>query len=524
LKRFDLTILTTTDVHGYVLAEDYWTKESTEYGLVKVSTLINEIRKRKKHVLYFDDGDLIQGSPLEYHHATVDNSGMDPSVRALNYMKCDAMTIGNHEFNFGREVMEKAISEANFPVTSANVVDKVTKKPKFGKGYTIFKFEDGPTVAYLSLTTKYIPFWEEPRHIRDLDFLDPIETARDYMKKLNFMGVDIVIIGYHGGLERDPETSEVIAELTGENQGYEMAKTLKGVSAFIFGHQHKSFATKIDGVPVIMAASYGKALGVIEMRLSHVDKWKVESTNVELLTLEGVPQDEKLVEMMIPYQSAVEKWLDEPIGEALGDFYVPDAMYARTHETALVNLINDVQLHYTGADISATSVFSPDVHGWKKGVITRRNVMSVYVFSNTLKVFELTGKEIKEMMEHSATYFSYEDGQIIESGSMKGYKYNIFRGVSYIIDLQKPVGERIVNVEKDGKPLEMNEKYKIAVNSYQGGGSGGYTMFIGKKPVKEINTEVADLIVSYIKEKKFIRPQVDGSWKILQIFSNEFLN
>jgi 2',3'-cyclic-nucleotide 2'-phosphodiesterase/3'-nucleotidase len=521
VKKFKLTILTTTDIHGYIFPEDYSTKESVEYGLAKISTMIKRIRKSREHVLYFDDGDSIQGSPLEYYHATVDNSSVDPTIKALNYMKCDGMTIGNHEFNFGRNVLEKAISEAEFTFTSANIVDKKTQRPKYGRGYSIFEFKNGPKVAYLSLTTKYIPFWEEPKYINDLDFLDPIEVAREYLKKFKLMGVDLVIIGYHGGLERDPESGEIIAELTGENQGYEMAQSLKGVSAFIFGHQHKSFATKINGVPLVMAASYGKALGVIEFELSYVNKWEVRESSVQLLSPAGIPPDKELLEIEMPYQILVENWLDEVIGEATGDFYVPDAMYARTHETALINLINDVQLYYSKADISATSVFTPNIHGWKKGPITRRDVMGVYVFSNTLKVFELTGEEVKEMVEHSSTYFSLKNGVVVESGKMKGYKYNIFKGISYTIDLEKPEGQRVIELKKNGKPLKMKKKYTIAVNSYQAGGSGGYTMFIGKKPIKEINVEVADLIVSYIKEKKHVSPKVENNWKILQVALNE---
>ncbi len=522
MKSFELTILTTTDVHGYIFPIDYWTKKPIKSGLAKIATMIKEIRTKEKHVLYLDDGDSIQGSPLEFYHATVDNSDIDPTIRALNYLKCDAMTIGNHEFNFGRKVLEKAISEAKFPVTSANIVDKKTKEPKFGKGYTIFNFDDGPKVVYLSLTTKYIPFWEEPKHIEDLEFADPIEVAKLYVKRFQKMGIDIVVIGYHGGLERDPETAEVIAELTGENQGYEMATTLDGVAAFIFGHQHKSFATKIKQVPVVMAASNGKMLGKIKLSLFYDNtKWKVEKSDVELLSPEDVPPDKNILRDERPYQMAVQKWLDEPIGEALGDFYIPDVMYGRTHETSLVNLINDVQLYYSGAEISATSIFSPEVHGWKKGIITRRNVMGVYVFSNTLKVFELTGKEIKEMIEHSATYFDFENGEIVKSGKLKGYKYNIFKGISYIVDLERKVGERVIKLERNGKPLDLQKKYTIAVNSYQGGGSGGYTMFIGKKPIKEINVEMADLIVSYIREKKKIAPVITNSWAILQASSLE---
>ncbi len=517
MKRFDLTILSTTDVHGQVFSKDYWARERTKNGLAKISTMVERIRKEKTNVLYFDNGDAIQGSPLEYHHAIFEPESIDPTIEALNFMKCDAMTIGNHEFNFGRKMLEKAIREARFPITSANIVDKETGRPKFGRGYTVFEFENGPTVAYLSLTTKFIPYWEEPNCIRDLDFLDPVQTARKFIKRLKLSCVDLIVIGYHGGLERDPESGKPIADLDGENQGYEMAMSLEDVDAFIFGHQHLSFATKLNGIPIVMASSSGKALGMIELHLVKTKSgWKTEESSVKLLSPDEVVGNREILAKLTPYDIKVEEWLDEVIGKSEGDFSVPNGMYARLHETALVNFINEVQIEYSDADISATSVFSTAIKGWKEGPLTRRDLMGVYIYSNTLKVFELTGQEIKDMVEHSATYLDFKDGEVVESGKMKGYKYNIFMGISYTIDLEKEPGKRIVRLEKDGKPLNLGAKYRIVVNSYQAGGSGGYTMFIGKKPVKEVNIQVAELLVNYVKKARTIKPHLIGNWKILQ--------
>ncbi len=513
MKNFDLTILTTTDIHGYIFSIDYITKRPTDYGLARISTVIKNVRMTKSHVLYLDNGDSIQGSPLEYYHGTVDSSDEDPTIKALNYLKCDAMTVGNHEFNFGRKILEKAISEATFPITSANLVRKSDGKPVFGNGYVLFNFDEGPKVAYLCLTTKYIPFWEEPEYIEDIEFLDPIETAKVYIRDLKNSGVDVIIVGYHGGFERDPDSGEIISELTGENQGYEMVNTLEGVSAYIFGHQHKSFATKVKNIPVVMASSWGKALGEIDLKLSYNDSWVTESSEVKLLKLD-LP-DKEMLRIEKAYQITVQKWLDEPIGEATGDFFIPDVMYARTHETALLNLINDVQLYYSDAQISATAIFSSEIHGWERGIITRRDVMGVYIFSNTLKVFMLKGVDIRNMIEHSASYFDFKDGKIVPSGDLAGYKYNIFKGISYAIDLTKERGKRAARLEIDGKPLDEGKEYTIAVNSYQAGGNGGYVMFLGKKPIKEIKVQIADLIVNYIKERKIIEPKIENSWKVV---------
>ncbi len=140
--------------------------------------------------------------------------------------------------------------------------------------------------------------------------------------------------------------------------------------------------------------------------------------------------------------------------------------------------------------------------------------MGVYIFSNTLNVFKLKGVDIKNMIEHSASYFDLKDGKIFPSGDLAGYKYNIFKGISYAIDLTKEKGSRVAKFEKDGIPIDEDTEYTIAVNSYQSGGNGGYTMFLGKKPIKEIKVQIADLIVNYIKDHKVIEPKIENSWMV----------
>ncbi len=512
---YTLTILETTDLHGHIYPVDYSNNATTNYGLARLATLIQKIKAQNPNVLLFDDGDLIQGSPLEYYHAAIDNAGIDPMIAVMNYLGYDAMTLGNHEFNYGQSVLRKVISEAKFPITSANIVNSETMKPEYGDGYVIFNMKDGPKVGYIALTTKYIPNWEEPSHIKGLDFLDAVQTAQEYVDLLKSQGVDVIIIGYHGGLERNPSNGQPTEELTGENEGYAIATQVKGISALLLGHQHLSYAIKIGNLPVVMASYWGKALGKITLNLNNENgKWVVVSSEATLISANNVTPDATVMKLVQKDEDATQKWLDQPLGQSLGDFYVSNPMYARMRDNPLIQFVNTVQMYYTGARISSTALFNNDIRGWKKGPVTMRDVMAVYIYPNTLNVIEVSGKDLKDALEQSASYFTFDNGKVGVS-KMPGYNYDMYEGISYIIDLTKPVGSRIVWLAYDGKPVSYSATYDIVLNNYRSGGGGNYMMFKGKPVVKSVMMEVSELMADYIRNNGYICPSVDQNWEVI---------
>ncbi|MGC8703989.1 MAG: 5'-nucleotidase C-terminal domain-containing protein [Athalassotoga sp.] len=512
---YTLTILETTDLHGHIYPVDYSNNATTNYGLARLATLIQKIKAQNPNVLLFDDGDLIQGSPLEYYHAAIDNAGIDPMIAVMNYLGYDAMTLGNHEFNYGQSVLRKVISEAKFPITSANIVNSETMKPEYGDGYVIFNMKDGPKVGYIALTTKYIPNWEEPSHIKGLDFLDAVQTAQKYVDLLKSQGVDVIIIGYHGGLERNPSNGQPTEELTGENEGYAIATQVKGISALLLGHQHLSYAIKIGNLPVVMASYWGKALGKITLNLNNENgKWVVVSSEATLISANNVTPDATVMKLVQKDEDATQKWLDQPLGQSLGDFYVSNPMYARMRDNPLIQFVNTVQMYYTGARISSTALFNNDIRGWKKGPVTMRDVMAVYIYPNTLNVIEVSGKDLKDALEQSASYFTFDNGKVGVS-KMPGYNYDMYEGISYIIDLTKPVGSRIVWLAYDGKPISYSATYDIVLNNYRSGGGGNYMMFKGKPVVKSVMMEVSELMADYIRNNGYICPAVDQNWEVI---------
>lgn len=518
-QTLTLTILHTSDLHGNIFPINYATNKPSDVGLAKIYTLVKAVRSENPNVLLIDTGDLIQGTPLEYYHARIENDPPDPMVLVMNHMGFKASVLGNHEFNYGMNILKKAISEAEFPFLSANIVKKGTDQPYF-KPYVVLEVS-GVKVGLLGLTTKFIPNWEDPKNIAELDFLDPVEVAKKYVKILREEEkVDVVIVGYHGGLERDPESGEPTEELTGENQGYQLLQEVPGIDALLTGHQHRSLAVMIKGVPVTQPSNWGKALGRIDLVLDNSSgSWKIVDKKVTLLSTKGVEADQEILSLAQSYEDKVQKWLDQPIGWAEGDFYVEDPLSARLEDHPLIEFINRVQMYYSKAKISSAALFNNDIKGWKEGPITLRDINAVYIYPNTLKVLKVTGKDIKDALELSASYFDYDGNEITVNKSWvepkpRHYNYDMWEGIHYIIDVSKPVGQRIVDLTFEGKPVEMDKEYEIVLNNYRAGGGGGYTMFKGKPVVREVMMEVAELMADYVMQHKTIRPTVNHNWYV----------
>ncbi|OAA29742.1 2', 3'-cyclic nucleotide 2'-phosphodiesterase [Kosmotoga arenicorallina S304] len=519
--QFTLTVLHTSDLHGNIFPIDYATNRPSDVGLGKVSTILKNTLAENPATVILDTGDLIQGTPLEYYHAKIDNEPTDPMVLVMNHMGYKASVLGNHEFNYGMGVLEKAISEAEFPFLSANIVKKGTEEPFF-KPYHLFNVVSGDNiivVAYLGLTTKYIPNWEEPKHIEMLDFLDPVEVAKKYVPMLRDVA-DVVIVGYHGGLERDPETGEPTEDLTGENQGYQLIKEVPGIDVLLTGHQHRTIATVVDGVVVSQPRNWGKVVNRVDITLELKDgKWVITDKAVTSISAGTVDADPDVLALVQDYEDKVQEWLDQPVGIATGDFYVEDPLVARLSDNPLIEFINKVQMEASGAPISSAALFNNSIKGWKAGPVTLRDINAVYIYPNTLKVLKVTGADIKAALERSAEYFSLEDGEVTVTKSWvdpkpRHYNYDMWEGIEYKIAVNKPVGERVIELKFNGVDVDPNAEYEIVLNNYRAGGGGGYSMFAGKPVVREIMLEVSEIIADYILEHETISPTVDGNWTV----------
>ncbi|WP_240344049.1 bifunctional UDP-sugar hydrolase/5'-nucleotidase [Paenibacillus sp. SYP-B3998] len=518
-----ITILETSDLHGSMLPIHYANNKSNDVGLSKIATLIADERRKEQNVIYIDNGDLIQGTPLAYHHARLDNTPIDPMVLGLNYLQADAAVLGNHEFNYGLDVLGKAVKESHFPWLCATVVDAASGEPFLGKPYLIKELPNGVKIGILGLTTPYIPNWENPNHIQGLRFEDAVQTATKWVPIMKEQEhADVVIVSYHGGFERDPGTGAPTEPLTGENQGYRLCTEVEGIDVLLTGHQHRSIADiEINGVVIVQPGSLGATLGKVQVELVQSDgKWLLNAKKSELISVVGVDADPKLVELVSEYEAKTQKWLDQPIGKLTGDMLVKDPMQIRLKDSALIEFINKVQMELSGATISNTALFDNISPGFPAD-ITMRDIVSNYIYPNTLKVIRITGQDIKDALEQSAEYFELApDGAIQVSAKFRDpkpqhYNYDMWEGISYKINLSRPVGTRVIELDYAGKPLDLSASFEVVMNNYRAGGGGNYAMFQDKPVVKDIPTDVAELLASYIMERGTIEATINNNWEVI---------
>jgi 2',3'-cyclic-nucleotide 2'-phosphodiesterase/3'-nucleotidase len=521
-RRITLTILETSDLHGSILPIQYADNSSNEVGLAKIATLIRQEQENNMITLLVDNGDLIQGTPIAYYHAKINNHLCDPMVLCLNGLKFDAAIIGNHEFNYGLDVLDKAIRESRFPWLAANILDKATGLPYFGKPYLIKHLEEGIVIGLVGLTTPYIPNWEDPKNILGIEFQDAVESAQYWVRYLREVEhADVVVLSYHGGFERNLETGIPTESLTGENQGYRICAEVNGIDVLLTGHQHRSIAAEVCDVAVIQPGNQGRFLGKVILQLEKKNgSWVVAQKSTELLSIEGVEPDIDIVKLVQPYETETQKWLDQPIGRLNGDMRIIDPMASRTCDNALIEWINHVQMEIAGVQISNTALFDNASLGFGQD-ITMRDVVSNYIYPNTLKVIRVSGQDIKDALEQSAGYFAPYDGDGFKVSAAfsfpkpQHYNYDMWEGIEYRINISRPLGSRVILLNYCGKPIELNAEFDVVMNNYRAGGGGNYNMFQGKPVIKDIPTDVSELLANYILEKGMIEASVNNNWEVV---------
>lgn len=522
-QRVTLTILETSDVHGHILPIHYANNRPYPVGLAKIATLLSRERESDPQAIVIDNGDLIQGTPLTYHNARIDSQSLHPMIKVLNALHFDAAVFGNHEFNYGQNILGKAVRESKFPWLSANIVQTGTDIPYFGQPYLMKQLPAGIRVAVLGLTTPYIPNWENPAHIQGIEFLDAVDVAKKWIPFLREQEhADVVIVSYHGGFERDLDTGEPTEQLTGENQAYQLCMEVPGIDVLLTGHQHRSIAgISVNGVVVVQPSHQGRELGKVSIVLEQsAGIWRIADKYSELLSTETVEADQRVIDMIQAYEEKTQVWLDQPIGRIMGDMLVRDPMEIRLKDSPLIEFINKVQMEYGKADISNTALFDNESPGFPSDV-TMRDIVANYIYPNTLRVLRIQGQDIKDALEQSASYFKTFAGGEVEVNPAfaipkpQHYNYDMWEGIEYRIDITRPIGDRIVMLQYKGQPVDMTRHYEVVMNNYRAGGGGNYFMFQGKEVVRDIPTDMSELIANYILERGVITATCDHNWTVI---------
>jgi 2',3'-cyclic-nucleotide 2'-phosphodiesterase/3'-nucleotidase len=513
-NRVTITLLSTTDIHGHIEPWDYYANKPVDLGLAKIATLIKQARAEAPHALLLDCGDTIQGTPLAYYFAEKDTSKPNPTIAAFNALHYDAMAVGNHEFNFGEQVMWKAKGESQFPWLAANVEQTYTKGVEH-IGSNIIKNVEGVRIGIVGFVTPGIPRWEIPEHYKGYEFQPIVAAAQRVIPEVRKQ-VDLLVVIMHSGLDRDPQNGAAAPDqIDNENAAWELADQVPEIDVIFYGHTHREMPELIvHGVLMSQARNWGQSLARADVEMSRDDAghWSVTSKHSKTIPVTpDVAADPEITKLAEPYQEATQKYLDTPIANSAKEL---TGQYSRYEDDPLVDLIHKVQLDAGHADVSMATMFFPGVK-IPAGPVTVRQAAALYVYENTLYVVQMTGAQLKDALEHAASFFSAWPVREGESIRLPGYNADSAEGVSYVIDLTQPVGQRIRDLTFRGKPLEPAQQLRVAINNYRYTGGGRYSVYQGLPVVYRSPVEIRELMIDYLSRTKNIPSAADGNWKIV---------
>ncbi len=504
-KSFTLRILSTSDIHGSILPIYYGDNSRVNRGMTKIASIIKE--KRTENTILIDVGDAIQGSPLMYFHKTNPEKYDNPVAKVFNYLEYDYFVPGNHDFNYGQKYLKSFLEQLNALPISGNILS-IDDNKYLCKPYDIIHFENGPTICIIGMTTDYIPNWENPKNIQNLKFENVIETVKKTIREVKKHNkIDAFILAYHGGFERNFKTDELEIRDTGENVGSKLLAEVEELDVLLTGHQHRKIALVKNNTSIIQPGCNAEYLGLVDLNFRFEgSNWTITNRSQELISVEKYQSDPDCENLIKEIEHDNQSFLDLTIGVVENDnLEVKDPFLARLKKHPIVTFINSVQLDTTKADLSATSLAN-DITGFKKN-ISIRNVLSTYVYPNTLVVLEITGKILKEYLEKNAEYFVIENNQIVSNPrfsipKMEHYNYDMVDGISYTIKVSNAFGNRITSLTYKNQNVKPEDKFSICLNNYRATGGGDFDMLSDLPVIKEIPFDIAELLIEYIRNVK----------------------
>ena len=518
-----VVILATSDMHGNIWGYSYENSRETDNdGMARLYTYIGQVRKENPIVFLVDAGDDIQGTIMTDDIANKSPEKEHPVIAAMNAMGYDAMTVGNHEFNWGVETMKKILSQAKFPVLSANILDRDGRYVT-GNGWVIAE-RGGIRLAVIGVCTPDIPIWDGGKEgIDDLN----CEAAGDAVRKaVAEIGdrADLILVSAHMGQFAEFD------EDNGSDSGGKIPEDNPEVDLLQVAHMHITVNDRVNGIPIVGVRNAGREIARMDVVLGP-DK-SIRSVSTEIVDMagyepseeiRGIPVVKELHEQAIRLvngevgKNGAE---GEPLGLSTAKFQPEDEIRGlpegKLQDTAVIDLILNIQLQNSNADVTACALFK-DTSDLPEGPLNYGNVFDIYKFDNTLYTVEVTGEELKNYMEWAAAcYNQWKPGDINISfdPDYPGYLYDMFAGVGYEINLSRPKGERIENVTFRGEPLRDDQMLLLAVNNYRYSSGLKAKHLVAGKRDWESSASIRDMIVEYLESHSPVTPTVDHNWRI----------
>ena len=533
VQEVNIKILGTSDIHGRIVPWSYGADVEDKSGsYAQIATYVKDVRKNNKNVVLVDVGDAIQDNQVDVFAKDKKYYKDHPIPKVLNEMKYDVFVLGNHEFNFGMKALDEILKDIKAKKLTANFYYKKNDK-RYIDATTIIE-KDGVKLGIIGLSTPMsAKFEEDTGNLKDMKFTSPTEEARTQVEKLKAKGVDAIIVIAHMGIENENKIPD-----TGMR---DVINAVDGIDVVIAGHMHKDVPSEtIKNTLITEPHRYGTVVSEVDLTFDINDKKEVKLVKKESKTVpvKELEADKKIAEIYKPYHEKLRELNNVVIGQTENEMVPQETKHgvsaAFSRDTGLSSFINDVEQHYSGADV-VTFSFDHQKARMNKGDIKKKDIIFNYRYAGgDVTVYELTGKQLKEYMEWSANYFdTIQPGDTeyrynAERKKSKYVTYDIFGGVNYKIDLRNPQGSKIVDLSlADGKPVTDDMKLKVGMNSYrfaQLNGKGGIwegqqipVLWESKVAMGREKGTIQNMMIDYITNVK--KGKIDGQshnrWEII---------
>jgi 2',3'-cyclic-nucleotide 2'-phosphodiesterase/3'-nucleotidase len=549
-KPFRLTVLGTTDLHGNVYNWNYFgnapysDRSGNHIGIAKAATLVKAVREERGagSCITIDAGDTIQGTPLAYYYAKVDpitGGSTHPMATAMNALGYDAAALGNHEFNYGMDTLRVFEEQCDFPLLSANAVDWDSGEPVFPP-YLLKRVavpgQRPVTVGILGLVTPGVAIWDRANVEGRVRFPGLVEQAKVMVPRMKAAGAEVVVVSAHSGATTSSSYGDALPYP--ENASRLLAEQVPDIDAILVGHAHVEIpqakvTNTVTGREVLLTEPlyWGMRVSVIDLDLVKVrGRWTVASSSSTVLNANTVPEDATIAALVRPAHEKVLAYVNSVIGRST---QAMSAATSRYQDTAAMDFINLVQAGAVKAALAGTpqaglpvlsiaAPFNKDA-AIPAGEVTVRDVAGLYIYDNTLLAITLTGRQVKDYLEKSATYFQQKDSagpftaaevtNAKTSTAPNGtpdYNYDILGGLdgrlTYDIDIAQDVGSRITNLSYAGAPLDLDGTFVVAINNYRQSGGGDFPHVKTAPVVYNRQVEIRQLLIDWVSERGVIDP------------------
>lgn len=538
----DLVILYTTDVHGACLAFDIKRNAPAQTSLANVSTYLNKVREENPgKVLVFDTGDFLQGQPSMYYYNYIDTVTPHVCARTYNYLQYDAIGVGNHDIETGDENYEQRLpGQFQMPWLCANAIDTRTNEPMF-QPYAVYDRE-GLKVAVLGMITPHIGAWLPKNLWPNLEFEDMVECAQKWVPIIQEREKPDLLIGlFHAGTDFTASGNDFDTRFN-ENGSLPAALKVPGFDLCLLGHDHNPQVTlrlnaTCDTVHFIDAGTQARRMGRADIHFTRQDDGSYEKRiRTTLVDMEKYAPDSAYIKEFEAAVDSVNIYCDRPLGTLTEPLVGVDGLLG---PSAFVDLIHDAQLWASNAEISLASVLSPnDVV--PAGDITMRHLFTIYKYENLLNTIHMTADEIRQYLEygynkqfntmHSAkdhllNWLPAAPGKRPQLASIS-FNYTSAAGIKYVVDVSKEPGHRVSLISmSDGSPIDPNKLYRVAINSYQYSGGGGFIPcglgwskeFLQSRTLTASEIDVRRFAARYIHQlpDHIYTPRQRGDWKVI---------